>query len=124
MSTILIANCGALPGNIELIPDGAIDDGMLDVAILQPATVFGWLAIWRKVTWENRVLRKSALGRRIIRFTDRAVRTRLSYLRGASVQLEVDAPEPFELDGDAFGDVVGLDLGVDELSLRVRVPAA
>ncbi|MEV8213318.1 diacylglycerol kinase family protein [Leifsonia sp. NPDC077715] len=123
VSTILIANCGALPGNIELIPDGSIDDGLLDVAILQPATVFGWLAIWRKVTWENRVLRKSAVGRRIIRFTDRAVRTRLSYLRGASVQLEVDAPEPFELDGDAFGDVVGLDLGVDELSLRVRVPA-
>ena len=123
VSTILIANCGALPGNIELIPDGAIDDGLLDVAILQPATVFGWLAIWRKVTWENRVLRKSALGRRVIRFTDRAVRTRLSYLRGASVQLEVDAPEPFELDGDAFGDVVRLDLSVDELGLRVRVPA-
>ena len=59
-----------MPGNIELIPDGSIDDGLLDVAILQP---------------------------------DRAVRTRLSYLRGGSVQLEVDAPE---------------------LSLRVRVPSA
>jgi len=124
VSTILVANCGALPGNIELIPDAAIDDGMLDVAILQPATVFGWLAIWRKVTWENRVLRRSALGRRIIRFTDRAVRTRLSYLRGATVRVEVDAPEPFELDGDAFGDIVGLDLRVDERALRVRVPAA
>jgi diacylglycerol kinase family enzyme len=123
VSTILVANCGALPGNMELIPDGAIDDGLLDVAILQPATVFGWLAIWRKVTWENRVLRKSALGRRIIRFTDRAVRTRLSYLRGASVQLAVDAPEPFELDGDAFGDILALDLRVDERGLRVRAPA-
>jgi diacylglycerol kinase family enzyme len=108
---------------MELIPDGAIDDGLLDVAILQPATVFGWLAIWRKVTWENRVLRKSALGRRIIRFTDRAVRTRLSYLRGASVQLAVEAPEPFELDGDAFGDIVALDLRVDERALLVRAPA-
>ncbi|MFP3514140.1 hypothetical protein SB775_32090, partial [Peribacillus sp. SIMBA_075] len=63
-------------------------------------------------------------GRRFIRFTDRAVRTRLSYLRGASVQLEVDAPEPFELDGDAFGDILGLDLSVDELGLRVKAPAA
>lgn len=123
VSTMLVANCGALPGNMELIPDGAIDDGLLDVAILQPATVFGWLAIWRKVTWENRVLRKSALGRRIIRFTDRAVRTRLSYLRGASVQLAVEAPEPFELDGDAFGDIVALDLRVDERALLVRAPA-
>ncbi|MGH1526525.1 diacylglycerol/lipid kinase family protein [Leifsonia sp. L25] len=124
VSTILIANCGALPGNIELIPDGAIDDGLLDVAVLQPATVFGWLAIWRKVTWENRVLRRSSVGRRIIRFTDRAVRTRLSYLRGASVQLEVDAPEPFELDGDAFGEILALDLRVDERALRVKAPAA
>ena len=124
VSTILIANCGALPGNVELIPDAAIDDGLLDVAILQPETVFGWLAIWRKVTWENRVLRKSALGRRIIRFTDRAVRARLSYLRGALVQLEVDAPEPFELDGDAFGEILSLDLTVDERGLRVKAPAA
>ncbi|GAA0423597.1 diacylglycerol kinase family protein [Leifsonia naganoensis] len=122
VSTILIANCGTLPGNMELIPDGAVDDGLLDVAILQPESVFGWLAIWRKVTWENRVLRKSALGRRIIRFTDRAIRTRLSYLRGADVRLRMEQPAPFELDGDAFGDVVALDLAVDEGGLRVRVP--
>ncbi len=122
VSTILIANCGTLPGNMELIPDGAVDDGLLDVAILQPESVFGWLAIWRKVTWENRVLRTSALGRRIIRFTDRAIRTRLSYLRGADVRLRMEQPAPFELDGDAFGDVVALDLAVDEGGLRVRVP--
>jgi diacylglycerol kinase (ATP) len=122
VSTILVANCGTLPGNIALIPDGAVDDGLLDVAIVQPASVFGWLAIWRKVTWENRVLRRSALGRRIIRFTDRGGRTQLSYLRGAVVRLRVDAPEPFELDGDAFGDVVALDLAVDVGGLRVRVP--
>ena len=70
------------------------------------------------------MLRKSALGRRIIRFTDRAVRTRLSYLRGATVQLAVDAPEPFELDGDAFGDILNLELSVDERSLRVTAPPA
>lgn len=122
VSTILFANCGTLPGNMELIPDGAVDDGMFDVAILQPESTFGWLAIWRKVTWENRVLRRTALGRRIIRFTDRAVRTRLSYLRGAAAQVRLEGPEPFELDGDAFGEVVALDLRVDERALPVRVP--
>ena len=122
VSTILFANCGTLPGNMELIPDSEVDDGLLDIAILQPATVFGWLAIWRKVSWENRVLRKSALGRRIIRFTDRAARTRLSYLRGAAVAVRLDEPEPFELDGDGFGEVVGLGLTVDPQGLRVRVP--
>jgi diacylglycerol kinase family enzyme len=68
------------------------------------------------------VLRTTSLGRRIVRFTDRAARTRLSYLRGASVVVRLDAPEPFELDGDGFGDVVGLRLTVDPQGLRVRVP--
>jgi diacylglycerol kinase (ATP) len=123
VSTILVANCGNLPGNIELIPDALVDDGMLDIAVLQPKSLFGWLMIWRKVTWENRVLRKSALGQRIIRITNRAVRTELSYLRGSSVRLTVESPEPFELDGDGVGDVSAVHLTVDAGGLRVRVPA-
>lgn len=122
VSSILFANCGTLPGNMTLIPDGAVDDGLLDIAILQPASVFGWLAIWRAVTWENRVLRKSVLGRRIIRFTDRKGRTWLNYLRAASARLRFDGPEPFQLDGDTLGDVVALEFEVDEGGLQVRVP--
>jgi len=122
VSTILVANCGSLPGNIELIPDASVDDGALDIAVLQPRSLFGWLLIWRKVTWENRVLRRSAVGRKIIRFTDRAIRTELTYLRGESVRLTVERPEPFELDGDGFGDVVAVGLTVDPGALRVRVP--
>ncbi|MFF1571424.1 diacylglycerol/lipid kinase family protein [Leifsonia sp. NPDC058292] len=124
VSTILVANCGTLPGNIVLIPDALVDDGMLDIAIMQPKSMFGWLMIWRKVTWENRVLRKTALGQRIIRITDRAVRTELSYLRSGSVQLTVEVPEPFELDGDGFGEVVAVDLTVHRRGLKVRVPSA
>lgn len=122
VSTILFANCGSLPGNMQLIPDSEVDDGLIDIAILQPVTVFGWVAIWRKVTWENRVLRRSELGRRIIRFTDKAIRTRLSYLRGATVTVALDEPEPFELDGDSFGEVIALGIAVDPQGLRVRVP--
>ncbi|MEY9951893.1 diacylglycerol kinase family protein [Leifsonia sp. EB34] len=122
VSTILFANCGSLPGNMQLIPDSEVDDGLIDIAILQPVTVFGWLTIWRKVTWENRVLHRSALGRRIIRFTDKAIRTRLSYLRGATVTVVLDEPEPFELDGDGFGEVIALEIGLDPQGLRVRVP--
>lgn len=123
VSTILVANCGSLPGNIELIPDAAVDDGMLDIAVLQPRSFFGWLMIWRKITWENRVLRRSAVGRKIIRFTELAIRTELTYLRGASVRLTVDRPEPFELDGDGFGEVLAAGLTVDHQALRVRVPS-
>jgi len=39
------------------------------------------------------------------------------------VRLTVEKPEPFELDGDGFGDVIAVDLRVHRRSLRVRVPA-
>ena len=122
VSTILVANCGSLPGAIELIPDAILDDGRLDIAVVQPKTLLGWLAIWRRVTWENRVLRRTALGRSIIRLTDRGQRTELIYLRGESVRLSVDRPEPFELDGDEIGDVLGIDFTVGHRALIVRVP--
>jgi diacylglycerol kinase family enzyme len=122
VSTILVANCGSLPGAIELIPDAILDDGKLDIAVLQPKSWLGWLFIWRRVTWENRVLRRTALGRSIIRMTDRRGRTELTYLRSSSVRLTVEKPAPFELDGDEIGDVVGIDFTVGHQSLVVRVP--
>jgi diacylglycerol kinase family enzyme len=125
VSTILVANCGTLPGAIELIPDVLVDDGKLDIAVLQPKSWLGWLFIWRRVTWENRVLRRTSLGRSIIRLTDRgrpAGRTELTYLRGGSVRLSVDTPEPFELDGDEFGKVTAIDFSVGHRDLVVRVP--
>ena len=123
VSTILAGNCGVLPGNMELMPDASLDDGELDIALVQPRTIFGWLAIWRKVTWENRVLRRSAFGRQIIRFTGSDKARMLSYLRGRSVHVEVEGAEPVELDGDGFGDVVGAHFWADAGALVVRVPA-
>ncbi|WP_460535006.1 diacylglycerol/lipid kinase family protein [Humibacter ginsengiterrae] len=123
VSTILAGNCGVLPGNMELMPDASLDDGELDIALVQPRTIFGWLAIWRKVTWENRVLRRSAFGRQIIRFTGSDKASMLSYLRGSSIHVEVEGAEPVELDGDGFGDVVGAHFWADAGALVVRVPA-
>ncbi|NEN05631.1 hypothetical protein G3T36_07065 [Diaminobutyricibacter tongyongensis] len=123
VSTILVANCGSLPGAIELIPDAILDDGELDIAVMQPKTWLGWLFIWSRVTWENRVLRRSSLGRSIIRSADRrGGRTELTYFRSGSVRLSVDEPEPFELDGDEFGEVLGVDFTVGRQALVVRVP--
>ncbi|HWD61130.1 MAG TPA: diacylglycerol kinase family protein [Humibacter sp.] len=125
VTSILAGNCGVLPGNMELMPDASLDDGELDVALLQPRTLFSWLWIWRKVTWENRVLRRTAIGRKIIRFTTSDNAKTLSYLRGASVNVEVaDGAEPVELDGDSFGDVTAAHFWADPLALIVRVPRA
>jgi diacylglycerol kinase (ATP) len=122
VSSILVANLGYLPGNIELIPDAEIDDGKLDVVVLQPRNVLGWLLIWRKVTWENRVLRKSALGRQFIDLTGGKRRSEILYSQGRVVDIEIEAaPEEFEIDGDEFGSVVSARFRVDPASLIVRV---
>jgi diacylglycerol kinase (ATP) len=122
VSSILVANIGYLRGNIELIPDAEIDDGRLDVVVLQPRNAMGWLFIWRKVTWENRVLRRSAIGRQFLDFSGRNRRQEIVYSRGRVVDIEIEAaPEEFEIDGDEFGTVVSARFRVDPASLIVRV---
>ena len=64
--TVMIGNCGLLPGGVLLIPDAELDDGLLDVVALRPLGAFSWLRIWRKIGWENGVLRKTKVGRAMI----------------------------------------------------------
>lgn len=122
VSSILVANLGYLPGNIELIPDAELDDGKLDVVVLQPRNLMGWLLVWRRVTWENRVLRRSALGRQFLDLTGGSRRREILYSRGRSVDIEIEADaEEFEIDGDQFGTVVSARFRVDPAALIVRV---
>ena len=122
VSSILVANLGYLPGNIELIPDAEIDDGKLDVVVLQPRNAIGWLFIWRKVTWENRVLRKSVIGRQFLDLTGGNRRREIVYSRGRVVRLDIEGdPEEFEIDGDEFGSIVSAVFRVDPAALIVRV---
>lgn len=122
VSSILVANLGYLPGNIELIPDAEVDDGKLDVVLLQPRNAFGWILIWRKVTWENRMLRKSAVGRQFIALTGDKRRSEILYSRGRSVDIDIEGtPEEFEIDGDEFGTVASVRFRVDPAALIVRV---
>jgi hypothetical protein len=90
------------------------------VAIIQPTGWFGWLGVWRKVWWDNTVLRRTRAGRRIVeRRRDASVR----YLRGTSIEAGADSTQPVELDGDAFGEAVRVRCRVLPGALRVAVPA-
>lgn len=122
LSSMLIANLGYLPGNIELIPDAELDDGHLDVVRLQPRNAWGWLLIWRKVAWENRVLAKSALGRQLIDLTGGNRRREIVYARGRSVDISIEGePQEVEIDGEEFGMVTAARFSVDPAALIVRV---
>ncbi len=119
--TVLVGNVGLLPGNVLLLPDAEPDDGVFDIVTLRPEGVGGWVQIWIRIVWENGVLRRSSVGRRLAGL-NRDVRT-LRYLKGRRISVRLDRPEDFELDGDDFGLVVGFDAHVDPAALIVRVPA-
>ncbi|MGV8885642.1 MAG: diacylglycerol/lipid kinase family protein [Microbacteriaceae bacterium] len=119
--TILIGNCGKLPGGLMVMPDALPDDGILDIVALRPRGPFGWVRVWNKVAWENGVLRKSAVGRKIIDLS-KDVRDVMSF-RARELTLQVAQPQEFELDGDGIGEAVAVRTWVDRNSLRVKVPA-
>jgi diacylglycerol kinase family enzyme len=109
-----------LPGGILLIPDAKLDDGLLDIVALRPQGAFGWLRVWNKVAWENGVLRKSAVGRKIIDLS-RDVKD-VTYWTGKDLQLRVESPQDFQLDGDEFGEAVRVHTWVAPGALTVRIP--
>ena len=120
--TIIVGNCGMLPGGLLLMPEAKPDDGILDVAALRPRGPFGWAKVWRKVAWENGVLRKSVIGRRIIDLS-KDVKD-VAYLRGKELAMTIEHPEDFQLDGDEFGEAKAVHAWVEPGALLVKMPAA
>ncbi|MGH1525541.1 diacylglycerol/lipid kinase family protein [Leifsonia sp. L25] len=118
--TVMIGNCGSLQADILLLPDAAMDDGILDIVVLRPEDVLGWLRIAVKIFWENGVLRRTTVGRRFLR-DDHEVHA-MNYLKGKEIVLTSNRPEQVELDGDLFGEVSSMRVRIDPGALRVRVP--
>jgi diacylglycerol kinase family enzyme len=116
--SIMIGNCGSLPANILLMPDAAVDDGVFDVLVLKPKSVFGWIQIFAKVFWENGVLSRTKAGRNL---PTREVDA-LKYTTGTTLSLRLSKPEEIELDGDGFGTAIAFKTWLEPGSLTVRVP--
>lgn len=123
VSTVLVGNCGKIQGGIELFPDASIDDGKLDVAILQPRGPLGWLKVWTRLHWENSALKRTAIGQKMFQLTPESKRSRetVSYLRGEGIALKLDRARLIELDGDDLGEVVAARFSADAGALRVAV---
>ena len=84
--TILIANVGELQGHVPLLPHAEPDDGLFDVAILEPATLRHWIAIaWAVVRRRPRVPRME---------TFRAARVDITSNRLQAREIDGDVIEP------------------------------
>ena len=119
--SMLFANCGALPAGIALMPDASLDDGMMDIAVIQPTGPLGWMGIWRKVWWDNSVLRRTRAGRRVLERRGRNASIR--YLRGGSAEAAMVAPTSIELDGDELGTAVRMLCRIQQGGLTLALPA-
>ncbi|GAT71990.1 putative diacylglycerol kinase [Microbacterium sp. HM58-2] len=116
--TIIVGNCGTLTGNMLLIPDAVVDDGLLDVVMMRPTGRFGWARIGTRLTIQG-IARRSRLSRRLLR--DAPDLRMLAYAQGTRLEARFESPHGIELDGDGFGLVVRVRIGIRPKALLVCV---
>jgi diacylglycerol kinase (ATP) len=103
-SSVIVGNCGTLQGNVQLMPDAKLDDGVLDGVILAPKGAFGWGAV------------AADLGSRHRRGHKQLVR-----MTSASIRVTTSTPKQTQIDGDPMGEQYGLTTRVLRQALVVRV---
>lgn len=118
--TVLFANCGSLQAGIELAPEASVTDGDLDIVIMQPKGPFGWILVWRRVAWDNSVLQKFRAGRQVLSL--RGKDSSMIYTRGPGIEVAAGEAHAVQLDGDEFGEAVGLTVRIAEGDLLVKLP--
>jgi diacylglycerol kinase family enzyme/membrane-associated phospholipid phosphatase len=103
--TIVVGNVGFLQAGLPLLPDATIDDGRIDVVLINPARFLSWLLV---------VARVISRGRK----TDATV----NRMTGRKVVVRAAHDTPRQVDGDAIG--AGRELICECLpgKLLVRVP--
>ncbi|GLK16851.1 diacylglycerol/lipid kinase family protein [Herbiconiux flava] len=102
---VLACNCSSVVANIEIATGAVLDDGDLELVMLQPNIVAGWVGVAIDVATRNRNGLAS-----------------LKQWPGREFEFELDAPVLAELDGDPVGETTRGRFGVDPGSLIVRLP--
>ena len=101
---VLIANVGAIQGNLQLFPEARPDDGLLDVLVATPRRP----ADWRHIA--GALMVGGPEGEHMAR------------ARGANVIVEVPEPVAYQVDGDTAGTCTRLEATVLPGALLVMVP--
>ena len=114
LRSLLIGNCGKLPGGLTLLPDAVIDDGWLDIAALDTrGGILGWGQLFGEVVLQGFGVR-SQLPARV---------GRVDHVRGRQIVATVDPPVQVQVDGDVLGKASVVRARVDPGALIIRVPA-
>ena len=117
--SLLIGNAGWLPGNLSLMPDAKLDDGLLDVAAVGPRRFWNWIDFWGRVAFANENIRPNRIGRQLMDATAN-VKT-LENLTGSKIRVTPDRPVHLQLDGDMFGLVSEVQFEVVPKAITFRL---
>ncbi|WP_240916139.1 diacylglycerol kinase family protein [Sanguibacter sp. HDW7] len=115
LRTLLVGNCGRLPGGITLLPDALLDDGILDVAAIDTrAGVAGWAQLFGEVVMQGLGVQPLATNRI----------GRIDHTQCRSIAVRVPDGAQAQVDGDPVGRATAIECRVDHADLLVRVPRA
>jgi diacylglycerol kinase (ATP) len=103
VAAALVGNVARLPLGIRLHPEALVDDGRLEVVLIQPRGPVGWLRV----------------AAALLGASDRRAVERMTARR---VVIRSTSPQPMELDGDAVGWATSLTAQVHPRAVVVRVP--
>lgn len=101
---VVVGNVGRLQGGARLFPSADPGDGQLDVAVLSPVGLTGWLRLISEL-----MLGVGGGNRVVERF------------RARRVEVSTSRPQTFEVDGDAVDEVTAARIAVEPQALRVMV---
>ncbi len=104
--SVVVGNSGLLPGGFPILPDARLDDGILDVAVLAPSGLAGWVSVGYRAVLASR--RDDA---------------QLERFRARTVEIASAAPLPRQVDGEVIAAGDCLPVRVLPGALRVRVTA-
>ncbi|HYF72414.1 MAG TPA: YegS/Rv2252/BmrU family lipid kinase [Nocardioides sp.] len=103
--TVVVGNVGFLQAGMPLLPDAAIDDGLLDLVMLHPRRFLSWVPL------AYRILAKRSR-------TDDLV----NRMTGHTIVVRAATDTPRQLDGDSIGSGRELRMSCIHGRLLVRVP--
>jgi diacylglycerol kinase (ATP) len=103
---VVVGNCGTLTLGLSLMPDADLDDDLLDGVILRPQNPAGWA----KVAWT-------------VASRDIEPQPLMPRLRGRSIDVRSEVPQPVQVDGDLMGEARQLHTEVQPAALLVRCVA-
>ncbi len=110
--SLLFANCSTLMVGVVLVPDAKLDDGQLDVTVLDAAGgMVGWATLFSKIALQGIGLRRDELLGGL---------GNLGFRQARTVSTRIDEAQPIQVDGDAIGYGRAIDVRVERHALVVR----